>query len=217
MGHITFSIPKELVKEIIKEIKFDNFVETGTFQGGTCFWAANHFNKVFTIEIDPAISKSTASKPDCPKNIEFLIGNSKDILPELAAEKLPGRSFFWLDGHWCGGGGKDEECPLMDELAAIGNLKTSAIFIDDARCFLGPLPEPHEASHWPRIDEIFHKLRELFPENTTTIQDDVIMSVPPDVAKIINADWKQKYYARFHSEQPKASKSQLLKQLLFNK
>ncbi len=128
MGVITFSIPKDLVARIAKEQKFDNFVETGTFQGGTCFWAAGHFKNVYTIEIDPAQSKSTASIPDCPRNIEFLVGNSKDLLPKLAP-KLSGRSFFWLDGHWCGGGGKDVECPLMQELDAIRNLKDAVIFL----------------------------------------------------------------------------------------
>jgi hypothetical protein len=216
MGVVTFSIPKDLVTRITKDLKFDNFVETGTFQGGTCFWAAGHFKKVFTIEIDPATSKATAAKPDCPRNIEFLIGNSRDILPQLV-KKLDGRSFFWLDGHWCGGGGKDEECPLLEELEAIADLKNAVIFIDDARCFLGPLPEPHRAEDWPLIDEIFYKLHAIFPDHFITIQDDVIMSVPPDVARIINADWKEKYYSRFHAEQPKVSKRQLLKQLLFNK
>ena len=218
MGNITFSIPKDLVKRIIRNIEFQNFVETGTFQGGSCFWAAGHFKKVYTIEIDPAQSKSTASKPECPKNIEFLVGNSKDILPQLVQEKLQGRSFFWLDGHWCGGGGKDEECPLMEELDALGTLKDAVIFIDDARCFLGTPPEPHDASHWPRIDEIFEKLRNLFPNNFTTIQDDVIMSVPPEIAEIINADWKEKYNARFNTPEPRPlTKKQMLKKILFNK
>lgn len=215
MGAITFSIPKDLVTKIVKEIKFDNFVETGTFQGGSCFWAAGHFENVYTIEIDPAMSKSTASKPDCPKNIEFLVGNSKNILPTLVG-RLTGRSLFWLDGHWCGGLKKDEECPLMDELRAIRNVKDSVIFVDDARCFLGPPKEPHDPKHWPRIDEIFQLLRELFPNNFTTIQDDVIMSVPPDVARIINIDWKEKFDARFATDGPVAlTKLQLIKKLLF--
>ena len=218
MGNITFSIPKELVKKIVNQLRFDNFVETGTFQGGSCFWAAGHFEKVYTIEIDPVQSKSTASKPDCPRNITFLVGNSRDVMPGLVRDTLKGRSFFWLDGHWCGGGGKDDECPLMAEIEAVRDLKDAAIFIDDARCFLGPPPEPHDASHWPRIDEIFEKLRKLFPDNFTTIQDDVIMSVPPDVASIVNEDWKEKYNARFgQQELPQESKKQLIKKLLFNK
>jgi hypothetical protein len=215
MGIVTFSIPKGLVQRIIKQIPFDNFVETGTFEGNSSFWAAGHFKKVFTIEIDPAMSKATASKPDCPKNIEFLVGDSKDILPQLA-KKLSGRSFFWLDGHWCGGLKTDDECPLMKEIEAIGEIKDAAIFIDDARCFLGPPPSEHDPKHWPRIDDIFQKLRELFPANFTTIQDDVIMSVPPDVARIVNEDWKEKYIARFIPDPPiPLSKLQLLKRLIF--
>jgi hypothetical protein len=38
---------------------------------------------------------------------------------------------------------------------AISKTKDSIILIDDARCFLGPLPPPHNANDWPRIDEIF--------------------------------------------------------------
>lgn len=218
MGNITFSIPKELVKKIVAAAKFDNFVETGTFQGGSCFWAAGYFKNVYTIEIDPETSRNTAAKPECPKNIEFLVGNSKDVLPKLVKERLRGRSFFWLDGHWCGGGGKDEECPLMEELEAIKDLKDAVIFIDDARCFLGPPPEPHNATHWPGIDTIFAKLKEYYPDNYTTIQDDVIMSAPPDVTAIINADWRENYDKRFNQPEPAPeSKPQLLKKLLFNK
>lgn len=216
MGIITFSIPKPLVKKITQEIKFINFIETGTFEGGTSFWAANHFEKVFTIEIDPIISRNTSSKLNCPKNIEFLVGNSKDILPTLA-KQLKGRSFFWLDGHWCGGAGKDEECPLMLELEAIKDQENSVIFIDDARCFLGPPPSPHNPTHWPKIDEIFEKLRKIFPTYFTTIQDDVIMSVPPDVEKIINEDWVKNFDKRFTNEQQEVSKTQKLKKLFWNR
>jgi hypothetical protein len=204
MGFINFSIPKELVIKITEKLVFDNFIETGTYEGNTSFWAANHFKKVYTIEIDPLISKRTSSKPDCPSNIEFLIGNSKDVLVDVC-KSLKGRNFFWLDGHWCfGAGGKEEECPLLFELEAIKNIQNSVIFIDDARCFLGPLPEPHDSTHWPYIDEIFQKLKEYFPQNSTTIQDDVIMCVPADVKAIIDTDWKNKFNSRFSSESPKS-------------
>ncbi len=106
----------------------------------------------------------------------------------------------------------------MYELDAIADLKDSVIFIDDARCFLGPPPVPHDASHWPGIDEIFYKLKMLFPDNFTTIQDDVIMSAPKDVAKIINADWKEKFNTRFAVKEPVAlSKRQMIKKILSKK
>lgn len=199
MGIISFSIPKEIVKEITNKVNIQNFIETGTFMGATSFWAASYFKNVYTIEIDEDISKKTASNPKSPSNVNFIVGDSKYALKELMTT-VKGRSFFWLDGHWCmGAGGKDAECPLIDELEAIKSSENPIIFIDDARCFLGPMPLPHNSEDWPFIDEIFAKLKELFPNHFTTIQDDVIMCVPPDVKEIINEDWKNKFNDKFYS------------------
>jgi hypothetical protein len=198
MGYISFSMPKEIVLKFKQKGAIKNFVETGTFKGGTSFWAAEHFDKVLTIEIDPEISKSTASKPDCPKNISFYIGNSRDVLPTICKE-LKGRSIFWLDGHWCNVSslGKEDECPLLDELKAIQNLKDAVILIDDARAFLGPLPPPHDNSQWPRVDEIFLLLKKLFPGNMVTIADDVIYCIPLDLIDIFSEDWISNFNRRF--------------------
>ena len=199
MGIVNFSIPVDLVLKIMDNFDIHDFVETGTYKGDTCFWAAKHFKKVYTIEIDPGISHETAKRKDCPSNIEFIVGNSKDILPGLVT-KLDDNAFFWLDGHWCvGGGGKEEECPLLDELKALSKLKNPTIFIDDARCFMGPMPPPHNSDHWPGIDDIFHILRVYFPNHSTTIQDDVIMCIPEEVKKIIDMDWSEKYGKRFNT------------------
>ena len=202
MGIVNFSIPKDLVKQLIAKVKFDNFIETGTFRGETSFWAAKYFDRVYTIEISPEISRETASRPDVPKNIGFLVGNSKDLLGPLCS-RIHGRSFFWLDGHWCSGAaGKEEECPLMDELSAIAKLQDSVIFVDDARCFLGPLPPPHYHTHWPMIDEIFLKLRELFPTSFVTIIDDVIICVPDDLRATIYDYWMATFDARYAPPKP---------------
>lgn len=83
MGFVTFSIPKEIVLSFKQAGKIVNFTETGTFRGGTTFWAAQHFENVYTIEIDPEISKQTSSRNDCPKNILFFVGDSKTILPQV--------------------------------------------------------------------------------------------------------------------------------------
>ena len=201
MGIVNFSIPKDLVLKFIDFKRIDNFIETGTYKGETSFWAANHFKNVYTIEIDPKISKETKSKSDCPKNIEFLVGNSKDVLPELVENNLSGTCFFWLDGHWCmGAGGKEDECPLLKELEAIKSIQNAIIFIDDARCFLGPLPAPHESSHWPRIDQIFNNISFLFPEHRFTIQDDVIMVVPINYMTVLDEHWKLTFNERYYSK-----------------
>jgi len=202
MGIVNFSIPKELVKELIAKVKFDNLIETGTFRGDTSFLAADYFDRVYTIEISPEISRETASKPDAPKNIEFLVGNSKELLGPLCS-RISGRSFFWLDGHWCGGAeGKEDECPVIGELNAIAKVKDPVIFVDDARYFLGPPPPPHHQAHWPLIDEIFLKLKALFPSSFVTIIDDVIICVPNDLRATIYNYWMATFDARYAPPKP---------------
>jgi len=199
MGVISFSIPQALVTAFTTNLKVPNFVETGTYKGNSSIWAASHFDKVYTIEISPELSKYAASRPDVKPNIEFIVGSSKAEMPKLV-EKLSGATLYWLDGHWCmNAGGKDEECPLMDELTAISKLQDSIILIDDARCFLGPLPPPHRAEDWPRIDEIFALIKEKFPNHTTTIIDDVIVSVPPEAKKVLDNYWQQTFDTRFYN------------------
>lgn len=207
MGYVTFSMPREIVLEFQKAGSFQNFVETGTFRGGTCFWAANHFKRVATIEIDPVVSKQTSSKPDCPLNIDFYIGDSKDMIKEVV-ESLDGRAIYWLDGHWCNTSefGKEGECPLMDELKAISHRKSDLILIDDARAFLGPLPPPHNSDSWPRIDEIIIFLKSEFPGSFVTISDDVIFCIPNDLIHIFDAHWKKNYNKRFVSPKPLLSR-----------
>lgn len=198
MGYVNFSMPRDIVLQFMNNGKIENFVETGTYKGGTSFWAAAHFKNVYTIEIDPVISKTTASQPNCPTNISFFIGNSKEVLPSIV-NSLKGRSIFWLDGHWCNVStyGKEEECPLLDELKAISHLQDAVILIDDARAFLGPMPPPHDSKLWPRIDQIILQSKQLFPSHLITICDDVIYCLPPDLIEIFEKDWINKFQERF--------------------
>ena len=198
MGSVSFSIPKEIVLHFAAALKIPNFVETGTFRGDTALWAAEVFEKVFTIEIDPELCQKASQRNNPKNNISFILGDSKTELPKLV-QTLDGPALFWLDGHWCmGGGGKDAECPLMDELLAISNLKSSIIMIDDARCFLGPLPPPHNSTDWPRIDEIFQFLKTKLPANRTTLLQDVILSYPPEFSEIFDNYWKESYITRYN-------------------
>ena len=109
-------VPRELILKIKEAILCQDFVETGTFQGDTCFWAKKYFDNVYTIEISEEISKRTASKPDCPENIQFLVGDSKDVLPKIVGE-LGANTIFWFDGHYSGPGtgGEEHECVARDD------------------------------------------------------------------------------------------------------
>jgi hypothetical protein len=196
-------IPEKLVLEILKTQPTPNFVETGTFRGGTTLWAARHFKKVVTIEINSDLSHAVANRRDCPHNIQFLVGNSAALMPEVVS-RLDGPALFWLDGHYCGPGTGDtaEECPIMEELAALTKVMDAIVLIDDARCFLGPPPPPHNPEHWVNIDVIFRFFAQHFPNHFTTIHDDVIIAAPLHLKQVLDRDWIANFSSRFAEPPP---------------
>lgn len=198
MGYIYSGIPKELILNFKKETGYENLVETGTFTGSTIIWAASVFPNCFTIEINKQFSDQASQITNCPKNIEFIVGDSKNELKKLAP-KLSDKTIFWLDGHYSGEdtGGSEHECPIMEELDAIKTLPNSIILIDDARFFLGPPPAGHRATDWPGIDEIILKLTTNFPNNYSTLVDDTIISCPKKYKYILDADWQKNFYTRY--------------------
>jgi hypothetical protein len=203
MGNIIQGIPTPLVLKLKQHAPILNFIETGTFKGNTARWAAQHFNKAVTIEINPQCYEEAKRNTSNLPNLEFLLGDSAALLPQVVA-KLEGRSLFWLDGHYSGAGtgGEVTECPILEELEALKNLPDPLILIDDARCFLGPPPPPHKAEGWPRIDKIFQTLATLFPDYYTTIHDDVIISVPIEYHKVITQDWADHWSQRYPTKSP---------------
>ena len=198
MGYINGGIPKEIVANIIEKERPKAFIETGTYIGDTAIWASALFEKVYTIEIMPEMSQTATKRAAGIKNISFLLGDSSKVLPTIINE-LKGNSFFWLDGHYSGEGtgGEENECPVMDEITIISKCKDAIILIDDARCFYGPPPKPHNASHWPGIADIFNKLKLLYPNHYTTVVDDVIFCVPMRLKSILDTDWQEHFYTRF--------------------
>lgn len=210
MGVVSFSIPRELVLSFTQKHPIKYFVETGTFKGDSSIWAAQYFEKVYTIEIDETLHKNASTRSDAPKNITFVLGNSKDQLANIVRE-IDAPALYWLDGHWCmGAGGKDHECPLEDELKAIQPRQDSVILIDDARCFLGKLPPPHNAEDWPRIDDVFKLFFELFPQHQVTIIQDVIVAFPESMQQEVDKYWIEKF-DDFYNERRKLEKISMYK------
>ncbi len=190
--------PKELILKLLERLPADCFVETGTFMGGTTEWAASHFQKVITIEVNPEISRTTSRRLAHLINIEFVIGNSAEVLPTIA-KRLAGATVFWLDGHYCGPGtGADiDECPIVAEVEALKSCVNPIILIDDARCFLGPPPPPHKSEHWIGIDDLFNLLWKNFPNHVTTILDDVVVCVPKMLKPVLDEDWHSNFAERY--------------------
>lgn len=185
MGAIEFSAPKKLIYSIQEKFQYSNFIETGTYMGETSIWASAYFKNVFTIEVNPELSSEAAMRAGGKTNIRFINGDSSVELGKTS-EKLTGSCVYWLDGHWCGGVSKiTAECPLMGELHAIKEKDDDVVLIDDARFFMGIVPEPHQPDAWPRIDAVIHSLKIKYPKHEVVIEYDVIMCLPVPVYEFI--------------------------------
>jgi hypothetical protein len=106
--------------------------------------------------------------------------------------RLAGRAaLFFLDAHWCvaeGTAGQHSQCPLLEEIGAIGALSPdSVILIDDARLFLAPPPPPHEVTQWPSFDQVDAALRAASTEHELMVVNDVIAFYPRRLHGVMKA------------------------------
>ena len=184
MGSVRIGAPRELALWIRDTFGIRTFVETGTNAADTAVWAAKEFDKVITIEgYEPLYTKAVAAYAAAHKNIEFILGDSREHIARLLRESLQTPAIFWLDAHWCGVEtfGAAAECPVMEELKAVNTSNLPHfILIDDARFFLAPAYPPHKADHWPDIATVAHEVKNPPLNRYVVVHEDVIVGVPAE-------------------------------------
>lgn len=120
MGLVSPGPPSELIIKLAKQYDVKDFIETGTYYGKAAVWAASFFDRVITIEYSKEIYETNLATYGELRNVDFVFGDSRSSLKSIVPE-LNRSAIFWLDSHWSGGetDGKDDECPLLEELLAI--------------------------------------------------------------------------------------------------
>lgn len=202
MGAVNFSLDMGLAGALMRALPLEVFVETGTFKGDTVELVKTLFNEIHSIELSPELWAKAAKRFEGHHHVRVLHGDSPEKLREMHAELRDAGVLYWLDAHWCiaaNTAGELSQCPLLEELKAIGKLNDkSVLLIDDARLFLAPPPAPHEISNWPRFDQITRTLRQMGPKHQLMIVNDVIMFYPAVANPAVTAyavehgvDWLQ--------------------------
>ena len=146
MGHLNEAIQ---IKNVLDFYDIKNFVETGTGQAEvvqTVVEADDSLN-VHTIEVIPEIYDKNKINFSYLKDVNWHLGTSFDILPEILPD-LKGTTLFWMDAHFPGadfglssyGDEKDDDkrLPLKKELETIVENRdvTNDVFvIDDLRIY----------------------------------------------------------------------------------
>jgi hypothetical protein len=189
MGLVRCGIPQELTLTLKTVFGIEDFIETGTFLGGTSAWAAGHFARVVTVEAAPKLHAEAQRRHGHLNNIEFILGDSREgmarVVPALARPAL-----FWLDGHWSceDTAGEGDECPLAAELEILARSPLQHfVLIDDARLFAAPPPAPLDPTQWPTLDAVMDGLRAGDHRPYIVMVEDVIVAVPQKARPIVAA------------------------------
>jgi hypothetical protein len=122
--------------DLSKQIK--NFIESGTYKGGTTRIASQIFETVHTIEIVPTLYAESQQNNKGISNINYHLGDSVKFLP-IIVSKIDSPMFIFLDAHQSGRdtSNNGKNVPLLEEMKVILSvLKSSSIIvIDDVRLF----------------------------------------------------------------------------------
>jgi len=146
MGQLNEAIQ---IKNVLDFYDIKNFVETGTGQAEVVQTVveADETLNIHTIEVIPEIYDKNKINFSYLKDVNWHLGTSFDILPEILPD-LKGTTLFWMDAHFPGadfglssyGDEKDDDkrLPLKKELETIVENRdvTNDVFvIDDLRIY----------------------------------------------------------------------------------
>lgn len=143
----------------LNEINFA--IETGTHDGRTSMFLAEHFDVAFTVELFPdrnpydgrSYRETYQKLSEKYGNLTFLEGNSAEVLKSVLEELPDERFFILLDAHSMLDG------PLREELGAIksaSNRNDHVMLIDDCRD-LGQ-------GNFPTLQEFTDALKTINPD-----------------------------------------------------
>lgn len=187
MGAVTFSINPKIIETLQSVLPLNYFVETGTFKGETICTVRNYFKKVYSIELSPEYYAQAVEKFKHSADVILIQGDSAKALASVIPKLENQPALFWLDAHWCvasNTAGELSQCPLIEELKAIGQLHSdSVVLIDDARLFLAAPPAPHEILQWPCLNDIITSLYQLSHTHNIMVVNDTIAFYPKKIEK----------------------------------
>jgi hypothetical protein len=194
MGAVHFSIDTGLIAALKKVLPLEIFVETGTFEGDTIELVRPLFPVIHSVELSEDYYRKVEKRFNDAPSVQLHLGHSAEVLRKIRPEFAGASVLFWLDAHWCVAdktAGGMSQCPLIEELDAIGTVgPQSIVLIDDARLFLCPPPFPHEITQWPRFQKVVESLTGLSNKHEIIVANDTIMYFPSS----IRADVEQYVY-----------------------
>lgn len=166
-------VKSNAVIEYGKKFHAKNLVETGTFLGHMVNATKNHFEGIFSIELEHTLARNAQHRFRNKRNIKIIEGDSSVVLPHIV-QQLSGVTVFWLDAHYSGyvTARGDEDTPILSEIKILSawNQPHTVLLIDDARLFTG--------TEYPELPAFIDFLKITFPRHGVSVKDDIIRVIP---------------------------------------
>jgi len=165
---------REILAEVARRHGTRVFVETGTHRGDTVAALRAAFERLVTIELEPAKVAAARARFAGDAGVEVLEGDSAQVLPGVVT-RLTERALFWLDGHYMGPGSGDalNHTPISAEIEAVlrHRIREHVLLIDDARLFVG-------TQGYPMLEALRASVAALRPDLTWSVEHDLIRIEP---------------------------------------
>ena len=153
----------DAVIDLLKERDINIVFETGTCFGHLTYQLAEYepLKQIITVELSHELFNIAKDREGINKDkIEFLYGDSKDLLP-IYAKKIKEPVLWYLDAHYCNvenNLGADGSFPVFEEMMAIRNRPyADIVWVDDVHCMghRHRLGQPWERLHYNSILSVF--------------------------------------------------------------
>jgi len=149
-------------------------IETGTYYGEMISAVKNSFDRIYSVEFDPALAQRAARIFARDPKVQILEGDSQVVLPALL-KSLAQPALFWLDAGYYGWAGvESDKRRLSVEIEAILRhpVKGHVILMDDAHGLDGK-------SGALTVPGLKSRIESEFPGHRVGVEYDILRITPP--------------------------------------
>jgi len=167
-------LKQRTVREYAGKYDLRILIETGTYYGEMISAVKNSFDRIYSVEFDPALAQRAARIFARDSKIQILEGDSQQVLPALL-KSLAQPALFWLDAGYYGWAGlESDKRRLSAELESILRhpVKGHVILMDDAHGLDGK-------NGALTVPELKSRIESDFPGHKLEVEHDILRITPP--------------------------------------
>ena len=166
-------LKQRAVLEYARAYKLTTLVETGTYYGEMIAAVGKHFQRIYSVELDPRLAKLAQERFSGNARVEIIEGDSHEVVPGLL-QQINECCLWWLDAGYCGWIGElGNPNRLGSELNSILSDQrfNHVVLMDDADGVNGE-------GGSPTLDELIASIQSNYPDRQVEVKRNIIRITP---------------------------------------